>query len=187
MKIASISILAGLSLAVSSFGQAALGPGSVKLGKVMPAAVKTPEFSLSSGPVKRSRPADWLEIEVEYETKPEDIEELTFRFTVGVEKKLLDGEVTYVTIAKGREHFAVMYLSPKSIDKLTGGKAFTASSIDNVWVEVSRSGQVLDKASWKGAPQPNLPHVAGMVLNKDETPFAPLFYDRYEAIKKGAR
>jgi hypothetical protein len=24
---------------------------------------------------------------------------------------------------------------------------------------------------------------AGLVLNKDETPFAPLFWDRYEQIK----
>jgi len=30
---------------------------------------------------------------------------------------------------------------------------------------------------------PNLPHLAGLVLNKMETPFAPLYFDRYEAIK----
>ena len=35
----------------------------------------------------------------------------------------------------------------------------------------------------KGAPVPNLPQVTGMVLNKTQTPFAPLYWDRYEAIK----
>lgn len=187
MKIATLSVFAAMAMTLPCFAQAPVGPGAVKLGKIAPSAVKTPEYNLSSGPTKRSRAADWLEIEVDYDTKPDDIDELTFKFTVGFEKKLLDGEVTYVTIAKGREHYAVVYISPKAIEKLTGGKAFTTSSLDNIWVEVSRSGQVLDKASWKNSPLPNLPHVGGMVLNKDETPFAPLFYDRYEAIKKGSR
>ncbi len=184
MKTATLSILATLALGLQSFAQAPVGPGSVKLGKVSPAAVKTPEYNLTSGPTKRSRAADWLEIEVDYETKPDDIEELTFKFTISFEKKLLDGEATYVTIAKAREHFAVVYISPKTIEKLTGGKAFTASAIENVWVEVSKSGLVLDKASWKPGVIPNAAHIPGMVLNKDETPFAPLFYDRYEALKK---
>jgi hypothetical protein len=28
-----------------------------------------------------------------------------------------------------------------------------------------------------------LPQVSGLVLNKDQTPFAPLYWDRYEQIK----
>jgi len=39
------------------------------------------------------------------------------------------------------------------------------------------------KGSPKNTPPPNLPRFPGMVLNKMETPFAPLFFDRYEAIK----
>jgi hypothetical protein len=30
---------------------------------------------------------------------------------------------------------------------------------------------------------PNLPQTQGLVLNKTQTPFAPLYWDRYEAIK----
>ena len=183
MKFTSISLLAALAFTAHSFAQAPVGPGAIKLGKVQPAVVKTPEFNLTSGPQKRSKPADWLEIEVEYETKPDDIEELTFKFTVLLEKKLLDGEVTYINIAKGREHYAVVYVSPKAIEKLTGGKPLTAGSIDNVWVEVSKSGQVLGKESFKPTAIPGIPHVSGLVLRKDQTPFAPLFYDRYEEIK----
>ncbi len=184
MKNPSIFFLAALAFGSSALAQAPVGVGSVKLGKVQPAVVKTPEFQLSSGPTKRSRPADWLEIEVEFETKPEDIDDLTFKFTVLFEKKLLDGEVTYSNIAKGREHYAVMYVSPKAIEKLTLGKPMNGASIENVWVEVSKSGLVLDKASHKPGNVPNAPHLAGLVLNKDETPFAPLFFDRYESIKK---
>jgi hypothetical protein len=33
----------------------------------------------------------------------------------------------------------------------------------------------------------SMPQVTGMVLNKNETPFAPLYWDRYEQIKTPAR
>jgi hypothetical protein len=36
-------------------------------------------------------------------------------------------------------------------------------------------------------PVPNLPQETGKVLNKAQTPFAPLWYDRYEALKTQAR
>lgn len=184
MKTFSVFSCALAALGLCASAQAPIGPGSIKLGKVQPEVVKTPEFNVTGGPQKRSKTGQWLEVEVEFETKPEDIDELTFKYTILVEKRLLDGEVTHVNIPKGRDHFSVVYVSPRSLEKLTGGKALNGGSIENVWVEVSKQGQVLDKASFKPGVPPNLPHQAGMVLNKDETPFAPLFYDRYEAIKK---
>lgn len=162
--------------------QTAIRPGDVKILKVSPSAPKTPDFNFTGTP-KRSKLGQWLEVEVEFETKPEDIEELTFKYTILIEKKLLDGEVTHVNIPKGREHFSVVYVAPRTLEKLTGGKPLTASSIENVWVEVSRQGQVLHKESFKPGNPPNLPHLVGLVLNKLETPFAPLYFDRYEAIK----
>lgn len=187
MKTLSLITCALAAFALTATAQVPIGPGSVKLGKVQPAVVKTPEFSLTSGPEKRSKLGQWLEVEVEYETKPEDIDELTFKFTILFEKKLLDGEVTYINIPKGRDHYAVMYVAPRSLEKLTGGRPITGASIENVFIEVSKQGQVLDKASFRPGAAPNLPHIAGLVLNKDETPFAPLYYDRYEAIRKQSR
>ncbi len=185
MKTFSLTLVAGLALTLGAHAQTAMKAGDVKLGKVQPAMVKTPEFSLTSGPQKRSKPGDWLEVEIEYETKPEDVDELTFTYTIMVEKKLLVGQVTHINIPKGREHYSVMYVSPRSLLKLTGGKALTAGSIENVWVSVERQGVKLDApATLKPGAIPNVAQVPGLVLNKDETPFAPLFYDRYEAIKK---
>jgi hypothetical protein len=180
-------ILSACALALMAFAasaQSPVGPGSVKLGKVQPEVIKTPEYNVTGGPQKRSKIGQWLEVEVEFETKPEDIDELTFKFTVLIEKKLLDGEVTHINIPKGRDHYSVIYVSPRTLEKLTGGRPLTAGSIENVWVEVSKQGQILDKAAFKAGVPPNLPHLTGLILNKDETPFAPLFYDRYEAIKK---
>jgi hypothetical protein len=185
MKTLPVTIAAVLAFLFHASAQTMVAPGSVKLSKVQPAVVKTPEYNLSSGPQKRSKPADWLEVEVEYETKAEEIDELTFTFTIMIEKKLLTGQVTHINIPKGREHFSVMYVAPRTLEKLTGGKPLTGSSIENVWVTVERQGMKLDQPqSYKPGAIPNLPQLTGLVLNKDETPFAPLFYDRYEPIKK---
>lgn len=180
-----LSAVTAIALASNSGGQVPVGPNSIKMGKVQPAVVKTPEFQLSSGPQKRTgKSRDWLEIEVDFDTTAELIPELTFKYTILIEKKLLDGEVTHVSIAKGKEHYSVVYVSPSVLERLTGGKALTAGSIENVWVEVSSQGQKLAPIiSHRPGAVPNAPHLTGMVLTKDQTPFAPLFYDRYEAIK----
>lgn len=191
MKILFLSLLAVGALATEAFAQApvVVGPGAVKIVKVEISGVKSPEYQITGGPQKRYKLGTWLEVEVAFETKVDDIDELTFNYAVLIEKTLLDGQVTHVNIPKGPEHYSVMYISPRALEKLVGGKAFTAASIGNAWITVSRQGQVLDgatvnpKAAYKPGPMPNLPHVAGLLLNKNDTPFAPLFYDRYEAIK----
>jgi hypothetical protein len=184
MKILILSILAVGALTTEGFTQGvAVGPGAVKLGKIGVEGVKSPEFQIVGGPQKRSKTGTWLELEIEYETKVDDIDELSFAYQVLVEGKLLDGTVTYVNIPKGRDHYAVMYIAPRTLEKLTAGKPLNPGNI-NVWVTVSKQGQMLDApAAYKPATIPNVPHLAGMILNKSETPFAPLFYDRYETIK----
>lgn len=178
------------ALSVSAMAQVPVGPGSIKVGKIEVSAPKTPEYQITGGQNKRYKIGTWLEFEVPYDTIPDEIDELTFKFTALIEKRLLDGEVTYVNIAKGKDHYASVYISPKSLEKLSGGKPLTPASIENVWVQVVRQGQDLlggRPVSYRPGPIPNLPHIAGMILNKTQTPFAPLFYDRYEEIKPASR
>jgi len=184
MKTFLFSLVAIAALSISASAQAPVGPGAVKLNKPQPAVIKSPDYQINGGPQKRTVFGSWLEVEVEYTTLPEMIDELTFKYTILIQNTLLDGEVTYVNIPAGRDHFAVMYVPPRALLKLTGGRPLTNASIENVWVQVTKQGQILDQTSFRGAGQiPNLQHAAGLVLNKNETPFAPLYYDRYEAIK----
>ena len=183
MKTLTLSACLVLGFALHLPAQTPVGPGALKLGKIKHEIVKTPDYNLRSGPDKKSKVGEWLEIEVEFETKAEDIDEITFQYTIMFENNLLDGQVTHVNIPKGREHYSVMYVSPRALEKLTGGKAVTASNVQNVWVIASKQGQILDQAAVKNVAIPNLPHLPGMVLNKMETPFAPLYFDRYEAIR----
>ena len=185
MKIHLLSLVCFGALASMAFGQSAapVDPSSIKLKVPQPAVVSSPEFQILNGPQKRYKLGQWLEVEIAYDTAPEEIDELTFNFVIGVENNLLDGNVTYINIPKGRDHYAVMYVAPRTLMKLTGGKPLTQSSIQNAWVTVTRQGQTLAQIAYKPVNIPNLPHLAGLVLNKNETPFAPLYYDRYEAIK----
>ena len=94
MKILSFAACAVLVLSLHAGAQA---PAAIKLGKVQPAVVKTPDFSLKSGGDKRTKPGDWLEIEVEFDTKGGEIDELTLEYAVQVESKLVEGLVTHIT------------------------------------------------------------------------------------------
>src|SRR5215210_3112455 len=102
MKFLSFSVAALLALTLAVDAQVPVGPGSVKLGKITANLVKTPEFQISGGASKRYKIGEWLEMEVEFETLPENIDDLTFKYTALVGGKLLDGEVTHVNIPKGR-------------------------------------------------------------------------------------
>jgi hypothetical protein len=184
MKSFLVSALTALAFVYQASAQAPIGPGSIKLTKIAPEVVKTPDIQFTGGTKKRSTPGNWLEVEVEFEVKAEEIDELTFNYTMLIEGKLLDGTVTHINIPKGRDRYSVMYVAPRTLEKLTGGKALTPASIQNIWVQISRQGQPLAAEGYpKNVAIPPLPRLSGMVLNKGETPFAPLFFDRYEAIK----
>ncbi len=181
-------LFTGLALATlltAASAQVALRPGDVKIEKVIPTFLKTPEFAITNGPTKRSTPAQWLEVEVEFQTVPEEIDELTFNYHIQVNGKMLVGDVTHIDIPKGRDHYSVAYVAPRSLENLMGGHPLTQAAMQGIWVDCTHQGLKLSE-SGKG-PMPNVPQITGKVVNKSMTPFAPLFWDRYEALKPSSR
>lgn len=163
---------------------------NVKIEKIQPAVVGTPEYAVTQTTSKRSQAQKWLEIEVEFEvTGVEMVDELTFKFDVLLNGKLCSGEITHINIPKGRDRYTIMYVSPRNIERITEGKPLNPGMIMNAWVTIQRQGQVLAVSSMKGktVPVPNLPLTPGMLSPKAETPFAPLWSDRYEAVKPSNR
>ena len=152
--------------------------------------IKTPDYSFS-GNVRRSEDiGKWMEIEAEFEALPEFTEELTFRYYVQINKLVFVGDVTHVSIPKGRALYSVMYISPRALNRIMEGKVITANVIERISVEVSRQGQLLAYGAWKNEKQgwwATLPQKTGFLVNKSQTPFAPLYWDRYEAIKSTAQ
>jgi hypothetical protein len=170
--------------------------------KISPDLVTTPEYSFNYGPKNKkvARNKDFLEVEVSFDwqpknAKPEFLDELTFNYYVLLNNKsrenpegtLLTGSVTHVAIPQAKAMNSVMYISPRTLERFFEGKSPTTASaaVIDVGVTITKQGQLVAEASWKGRGQwwSELQQVSGYVLNKSETPFAPLAWDYYEAIK----
>src|SRR5947209_1721476 len=128
----------------------------------------------------------WLEVVVTFACAPESTDELTLKYLILFYVKLLIGEVTHVNISAGRENRSVMYVTPKTLQRLMLGRTVTSNALQNSTVQLMQHGALKDELSaQRAAPQwyATLPQVAGLVLNKNETPFMPLYWDRYCQIK----
>jgi len=170
--------------------------------KIEPQIVTTPAISYSGATQKSSRPKGWMEIEVVFAWLPRMATEkfsddVTFNYYVLLSNKsvafpqgtLLTGQVTHTSLpAKQNDLKTVMYLSPRSMERLFDGKipASATSAIVDIGVTITRQGQVVAEKSLKGTGQwwPQYQQTAGYLLNKSETPFASLNSDYYEAVKK---
>jgi len=172
--------------------------------KIDPQIVTTPAISYSgatqkavSGPVKK-----WMEVEVTFSWLPRTptekfSDDVTFNYYVLLSNRsaaspqgtLLTGQVTHTSLpAKQNDLKTVMYLSPRSMERLFDGKipASASAGIVDIGVTITRQGQVVAEKSLKGSGQwwPQYQQTAGYLLNKSETPFAALNSDYYEAVKK---
>ncbi|MGI8819629.1 MAG: hypothetical protein ACR2ID_01960 [Chthoniobacterales bacterium] len=79
-----------------------------------------------------------------------------------------------------------MYVAPRTIARIMGNRPMTSNALQNIAVQIVQQGAVKSEVSLnRAAPQwfTSLPQVTGFVLSKNETPFAPLYWDRYEQIK----
>jgi hypothetical protein len=159
----------------------------VKVDKIVPAMNKSPEFTVRNTTDKRATYLEWLEIEVEFSVdRVELVDELTFEYKVEINNKICPGEVTHINIPKGGNHYSVMYISPRTLERLMmpQGKKFNgAADVANIWVTIKKQGQVLATKSVKPGAARNLQEVPGALVPKSETPFQVLWWDRYEAVK----
>ena len=158
-----------------------------QITKITRKLIPAPQFAYIGAPQYQTSQRDrWLEVEVEFGARPELTNELTFKYYILFNGTLLTGEVTHVNIPAGRENRSVMYVPPRALARFANNRPITENSIQNIAVQIVQGGAVQAEASLNRA-QPQwyaaLPHVSGLVLNKDQTPFAPLYWDRYEQIK----
>lgn len=175
-----------------------------QISKIEPAIENTPAVNYSMGTQKSlsGPPKKWMEIEVTFSWQPRAatekfVDELTFNYYVLLSNKgaaypqgtLLTGQVTHTAIpANQKDLRSVMYVSPRSLERLFDGKipSSPAAAVVDIGVTISRQGQVVAEKSLKGSGAwwPQYQQTSGYLLNKEETPFAPLYWDYYEAVKK---
>jgi hypothetical protein len=171
------------------FGQGAAGQFQVT--KITKNFITSPQYTYSGAQQYIANQRDrWLEVEVEFTSTAEFTDELTLRYFILIGGKVLTGEVTHTNVAGGKECRSVMYVPPQAIARLLGKQTVSPTAVQNIAVQVVQQGAVKDEQSLvRSAPQwyKTLSSLSGLVLNKNETPFAPLYWDRYEQIKGTTR
>jgi len=180
-------VLATAVLFIATAAPAQTRSADFQLTKITKNLVSTPQFSYSGAQQYPTNQRDrWLEVEVEFSAAPDFTDELTFKYFILMNGKLLTGEVTHVSVAAGRDNRSVMYVSPRALARFAGNGGVTSNSIQNIAVQITQKGAVKDELSFARAASQwyaGLPALSGFVLNKNQTPFAPLYWDRYEQIK----
>ena len=178
------AIIAAAIAAVMAQPRAAV---DFQLQKITTNFISSPQFTYTGAEQYQADQRErWLEVEVTFSSAPEFTDELTLKYFILVNGKLLTGEVTHVNIAAARDNRSVMYVTPKTLQRLMLGRTITNNALQNVAVQLMQQGALKDELSLnRAAPQwyATLPQVGGLVLNKNETPFAPLYWDRYCQIK----
>jgi hypothetical protein len=174
-----------LGLAGPAAGQ---GTGAAfQVSKITQKFITNPQYSYNGAEQYQANQRDmWLEVEVEFIATADFSDDVTFKYFVLLNGKVLTGEVTHTNIAGGRGLRSVIYASPKVLARFNGNRPTAANTIQNIAVQIVQQGTVKDEASMTRGPAQwyaTLPQVPGFLLNKNDTPFAPLYWDRYEQIK----
>ncbi len=202
MKTSLISFVA--LLLAASFAAAQQKGSEFTIEQITPDLVTTPDYSYTLGPQGKrvSKNKDWLEVEVSFDWKPRNeepafLDELTLNYYILLndnsdprKNTLLTGSVTHTAIPQGKGLKSVMYVSPRTLERFFKGKLpnTVTAAVFNVGITITRQGQLVAEGNWKGDDRQKqwwsgFQQTAGYVLNKNETPFAPLVWDYYEAIK----
>ncbi|HYR22145.1 MAG TPA: Amuc_1102 family pilus-like protein [Chthoniobacterales bacterium] len=171
-----------LALAIQAQVRAPAGR-EFQITKIFKNLIPTPDYGI--GQYRPAANERWLEVEVEFISALERTDELTLKYYVLFNGRLLTGEVTHTNISAGLNR-SVMYVLPVALARFAGNKPVLPNIFQNVAVQIVQGGAVKDELSLARAPSQwfaALPPISGFVLNKNETPFAPLYWDRYAQIK----
>ena len=193
-----------LALLIVSAGYAQRQTGKADREKKKDVVLKVRDFeglgkhSLVRTPVPvargRNPVGEWLRVLTQYDTYPEWIDELSFRYSVLTETLverqkvffLFKQTVRYRDIKRGRRHLSAVFLRPNTVERYGMPVA--------VAVEIIHNGEVIDGGTKQPASYPERwwqdPRVveservtvkSGYLLPRAKTPFALLAIDDYEA------
>ena len=202
--------LANLSfiLAVVAFAPVALAQTVKKIEASDPTFEDLQSPSVSGNTGKKSwKPKDWLEVEVKVKLEPGraaprdgHVDRLTVRWYVAVPNKidkegkkyfLMEKEVTHVNVPLDEDFYLSCYLSPATIKRLTGSERAGKNSITAVGGEITVAGASaparftsqgsVSKPWWESTTMQRTNKYP--LLDKNETPFKFLWWDRYLEIE----
>ncbi len=182
--------------------------GQLKLSDEARFDVSDPQFdslqspNINDGNGKSFKPKDWLEVEVKLkvqklkeEPKDKYLDEIKVNWNVvvkGQDRKnyWIKKTVTYVNFPTDEEVYVSIYLSPNTLKRITGKDRAGKSDLEAIGGEIELNGAMVgffNHGAKKGWWRDSLKGVEITskfpLLDKTQTPFAPLWYDRYAEVK----
>ncbi len=199
-----------LSLSIAAFAACSLvSIDSASAQQAARAKVDSPSFDdiLSpeggGGARKNWRPKSWLEVEakISVDVRPvppsKTLDRMTVKWYVAVADPdksgsyfLLTKDVEHVNIPIGEDVYSSVYLSPASLRRLTGSDRGGKNAVHMVGYEVIVNGEKVgeetsrDKAGWWNVASDRISRSDAIpLLNKRETPFSHMWWDRYAEVE----
>jgi len=178
--------------------------GKAEVGNLIFDDLPSPE--VNSGKAKAFKPKDWLEVEAGIkipatnadQKKAGFIDQVTVKWYVAFKNPenpksfiKLSKTIVHINVPVDEEIFSSVYMSPAMLKRVTGkNNKAGKSDVEAVGVEVLVNGEKVGSAAQK---KPDKWWESGSLsdqsdkfplLNKNETPFAMLWWDRYAEIQK---
>lgn len=189
------SIIAALSIG-SAFGQAFKVVGDSPQFDDIP----SPQFAGVKN--KAFKPLDWLEIEAKLNIQMSPMpatkicDKLTVKWYIAVKNPekprtflLFTKDIEHVNVPLGEDVYGSVYLSPASLKRITGSDKGGKGAVEYVGYEVmingksEASGTNKGKVGWWSIPSESISRSEVVpLLNKSETPFRDMWWDRYPEI-----
>jgi hypothetical protein len=179
MAILTFSVsVAFLIPAVLSFAQEpqAPGPPPFRIKAVRQRLVSAPDYRsivMDTGGRAVSVGQNWLRIETQFECLPDRADDVRLKYYVllgqGENAHLLVGEMTYINVAKGAQHYSAMFVHPNTLQRYGNGQ------VVSVAVELFYKGRLIDQSSYPPSNDPwwerGTP-TGGLVLAPQDTPWS---------------
>jgi hypothetical protein len=198
--------IAATASTIAVFSNVANGQAA-KVESEKPTFDDLPSPEVNTGKAKSFKPKDWLEVEakINVDLRPvppsKTCERLTVKWYVAVKNPdkpgsflLLTKDIEHVNVPLTEDVFVSVYLSPASLKRITGLDGGGKGAVELVGFEVLVNGQKVSQQTNKGkegwwltssdkiSRSDTVP-----LLNKNETPFAMLWWDRYAEIAQERR
>jgi hypothetical protein len=123
-------------------------PGAFRITKITKNLIAAPQFNYAgAGRYATDQRERWLEVEAEFTAAPQFTDELTFKYYVLFNGRLLTGDVTHVNIPAGRENRSVMYVPPRALERFANNRPITENLFQNAAVQIVQQGAVKAEAS----------------------------------------
>ena len=196
-----LTFACSLALSGTAFSQ-------LELSKTNSFDVDKPEFddlqspNIPVGKNKKFTPKDWLEVEVKLKVKklketPKDnyLDEFKVNWYVVVKGQdnkgyMMTKTITHINMPIDEEVVVSVYLSPSTLRRITGKERAGKGDLEAIGGEIEYGGEMVGffshgiKAGWWRLPLDKIERTEKFpLLDKSQTPFASLWYDRYAEIK----